>query len=142
MTLVRKIDGEWQPQSGVVTIEKMIDTRTIHYADGRTEEEQCEPYPVPFVLNMAKVEELLASEVWTDDDLAPYGLQVAVPFEVPEGKQVVGQASYVEDDGIVSEVFDVEDIPPPPPPPTAEERLAAAGLTVEDLRALLAESEG
>lgn len=27
--------------------------------------------------------------------------------------------------------------PPPPPPPTPEQRLAAAGLTVADLKALL-----
>lgn len=141
MTLVRKVDGEWVAARGVLELDRLISTRTVIYADGRTEQEDCEPYPVPFTLDMAKVEQLAAEGAWDADALAAYGLALAVPFVAPEGTQTVGAASYFEADGVVSEVYDVEDIPPPPPPLTAAEKLAAAGLTVDELRALLAEAE-
>lgn len=137
MTLVRKIDGGWQPVRGVVTLERLISTRTVHYADGRNEEEACEPYPVPFQLDLGKVERLVHDGTWGEEELAAYGLARPAPFSVPEGKQRVGEPSFVEIDGAVAEVYAVEDLPPPPPPPTPAEKLASAGLTVEDLRALL-----
>lgn len=138
MTLVRKIDGVWLPVRGVVTLDRMVSTRIVNYADGRSEEEACAPYPVPFQLDMGKVERLVQEGVWTAEELAAYGLAQAAPFSIPEGKQRVGAPAYIEAKGVVSEVYEVEDIPPPPPPPTPTEKLASAGLTVEELKALLA----
>lgn len=138
MTLVRKIDGAWQAVRGVVTLDRLVSTRIVNYADGRSEQEDCEPYPVPFQLDMGKVERLVRDGVWSADELAAYGLALALPFTVPEGKQRVGAPAYIEAKGVVSEVYEVEDIPPPPPPPTPTEKLASAGLTVEELKALLA----
>lgn len=117
MTLVRKIDDAWQAVTGVVNLEKQGETYT---------------------LDMAKVEALVNQGQWDDDDLSPYGLKVAAPFVAPEGKQAVGSVRYVEADGVVSEEYDVEDIPPPPPPPTPEEKLASAGLTQDEFDALVA----
>ena len=117
MTLVRKIDGAWQAVRGVVTLERMVSTRTVNYEDGRSEQEDCEPYPVSFQLDMGKVERLVRDGVWSADDLAAYGLAKVEPFAVPEGKQRIGEPSYVEADGVVSEVYELEDLPPPPPPP-------------------------
>ena len=139
MTLVRKIDGAWQAVYGVVTLERMVGTRTVHYEDGRSEQETCAPYPVPFQLDMSKVEQLARDGIWSAEELAAYGLAQVVPFSTPEGKQRIGAPSYVEAKGGVAEVFEVEDIPLPPPPPTPIEKLAAAGLTVEELKALLAD---
>lgn len=116
MTLVRKIDDAWQAVTGVVNLEKQGEAYT---------------------LDMAKVEALVNQGQWDDDDLSPYGLKVAVPFVAPEGKQAVGAVRYVEDDGVVSEEYDVEDIPPPPPPPTPEEKLASAGLTQDEFDVLV-----
>lgn len=136
MTLVRKIDGVWLPVRGVVTLDRMVSTRIVNYADGRSEEEACEPYPVPFQLDVGKAERLVQQGTWSAEEIGAYGLLVAVPFSVPEGKQRVGHPSYVEGQGVVSEVYEVEDLPPSPTP---AEKLAAAGLTVEELKALLAD---
>ena len=138
MTIVRKIDGAWQPVAGVVTLARMVASRVVIYHDGRREEEACEPYPVAEDIDIGKAERLLADGVWSDYDLGAYGLRAALPFAVPDGQRVVGEPAYIESKGAVREVFEVEDIPPPPPPPTPADRLAAAGLTVDELRALLA----
>lgn len=140
-TLVRKVDGAWEAVRGTITLTRMASTRAVTYQDGRTEEEACEPYPVPVVLDLNRVRQFLADGTWTEADIAPFGLVEAEPFEVPEGKQAIGAPSYVEADGVVCEVYELEDLPPPPAPPTAEERLAAAGLTVDELRALLGLAE-
>lgn len=138
MTIVRNVEGKWEAVRGVVTLSRLVATRSVTYQDGRTEEEPCAPYPVPFTLDMGRVARLLAEGTWTAADLAPYGLVEAQPFVVPEGKQIAGASSYVEADGVVSEVFEVEDMPPPPAEPTPAEKLANAGLSVAELRALLA----
>lgn len=138
MTLVRQIDGAWAPITGVQTLERMVSTCTVTYHDGRQEELPCDPYPVVETLDIRRVEQLLIEGTWGAEKLAPYGLVLAVPFTAPDGKQAIGVASYIADNGTVAEVFEVVDIPAPTPDPTPAEKLAAAGLTVEDLRALLA----
>lgn len=45
---------------------------------------------------------------WTDGTYAVWPVE---PFEVPEGKQSVGAASYTFEDGVVIESYDVENIP-------------------------------
>lgn len=119
MTLVRKIDGVWEAVTGVVSLGEGDEAVT---------------------LDMAKVESLVSRGQWNADSIAPYGLKIAEPFVVPEGKQRVGSARFVEVNGVVSEEYDVEDLPPPPPPPSPEEKLAAAGLTQEEFDALVAAS--
>lgn len=140
MTIVRKIDGAWQPVAGVVTLARMVASRVVIYHDGRREEEACEPYPVAEEIDIGKAERLLADGVWSDADLAAYGLRAALPFAVPDGQRVIGEPAYVESKGAVREVFEVEDIPPPPPAPTPVEKLAVAGLTVEDFDVLFADA--
>ena len=142
MTIVHNSNGSWQRASGVLTLKRMVSTRTVTYADGRQEQEDCTPYPVDETVDLGKIERLVADGVWGDKELTTYGLKVAVPFIVPEGKQRIGDPHYVESNGVVNEEYDVEDIPPPPPPPpppTAEQKLAALGLTREELRTLVAE---
>jgi hypothetical protein len=88
-------------------------------------------------LDMAKVAQLVADGVWTSDDLAAHGVKITEPFEVPDGKQRVGEPRYVESKERVSQVYDLEDAPPPPPELTPEQKLNALGLTVAELRGLI-----
>ena len=118
MTIATKIDGAWVALAGIQTL-------------ARTAPEAGEVQ-----MDMGRVEALLAERIWTEADLAPFGLALAVPFAVPEGSRPVGPMRIVEIGGIPHEDFDLEEIEPPVPP-TPEERLAAAGLTVDDLRQLL-----
>jgi hypothetical protein len=138
MTLVAKYDGVLTPLSGIVEVTKLVATRLVIYADGRQVEEACDPYPTRATIDTARVEQFVADGIWSDDDLAPYGMKVAVPFVAPDGKRTVGAASYIEDGDRVLESFAVEDIPTPVAP-TPAEKLASTGLTIEDLRALLTE---
>ena len=48
---------------------------------------------------------------WSSGD---YAVVEVIPFDVPEGKQVVGAPSYAVSDGVVLETYQVEDIPAPP----------------------------
>jgi hypothetical protein len=92
-------------------------------------------------LNPDKVAQLVKDGVWTDEDLAREGLEAAEPFQVPEGKVAVGAPTYKLDDktGKWVEERQVEDKPPPPPEPTNEEKLLnSTGLTVQELKELLA----
>lgn len=138
MTLARKIDGTWQVWNGVnEPMTRTLTKANLVYADGRSEEIDVASYQASALLTAANVEGFLADGTWSEADLDPYGLKVAVPFTVPEGKRIAGALRLVEVNGTPHEDFDLEDIPPPPPPPTAEEKLAAAGLTVAELRQLL-----
>ena len=64
---------------------------------------------------------------------AQYRLVPLVDLDTPEGKQRVGSPAYSYDGSAVTESYEVEDIPALTP----AEKLAAAGLTVDDLKALL-----
>lgn len=139
MTLVRQVDGAWVPIGGVQTLERMVATCTVTYHDGRQAEAPCDPYPVAEMLDLAKVQALVARGVWSAADLEPYGLRAVVVQDVPEGKRRIGDPSYVERDGEVIEEWVLEDVPPPPPDPTPAEKIAALGLTRDDLKALLAD---
>jgi len=137
MTLVRKIDGVWQVWNGVnEPMARTTDKAMVHYADGRAEEVTVTPYETKELLTASAVENLVASGLWQAEDIAPFGLYVARPFEVPEGKQRVGVLRIVEIDGEPAEDYDVEDIPPPPVL-TPAEKLAQANLSVAELRELL-----
>src|SRR5690606_31122962 len=73
--IVRKIDGVWQEWCGVnELLTKMVATRNVIYADGRTEEEACEPYPVEVYVSAANL------GPWSDAELAVFGLARPVPF--------------------------------------------------------------
>lgn len=135
MTLVRKVDGAWQLFDGInVPLTKMVQTATLQFADGRSVEIDTDPYPVEVLVSAAQAEAL-----WNDETLIEHGLRRAVAMEIPEGKQAVARIGFVErPNGSVEDRWSFEDIPPPPPPPTAAERLAALGLSREDLIALLA----
>lgn len=110
MTLVRKIEGVWTEWTGHnEPMPKTVNTRQVTYEDGRTETEECEPYQILVTLSAS----VLGS--WSDEELAEYGLKRAVPFQVPDGKQLVGVVRYVEGGDAVRQEYDVIDIPPPTP---------------------------
>lgn len=137
MTLVRKIDGAWQVFDGVnEPMARKTDKAMIHYADGRAEEVTVEPYETKELLTASVVESFIASGLWQAADIEPFGLKIAAPFVVPEGKRRAGPLRIVEIGGEPAEDYDVEDIPPEPVP-TAAEKLAQSGLTVAELRELL-----
>ncbi|CAN7691062.1 hypothetical protein ASC89_27260 [Devosia sp. Root413D1] len=136
MTLVHQVDGAWTPIHGVQTLERMVATCTVTYHDGRQAEMSCEPYPVAETLDLGKVEQLVAEGLWGVEELQAYGLRPAMAVDVPEGKQRVGEPRYVERKNEVVEEWTLEQIPAPAADPTPAEKLAALGLTVEDLRAL------
>lgn len=119
---------------GIVQRLCTIAQQQIAYGDGRTEtaEIEVEPYIIEERVPLP------VADAWTDEELAERGLYRAVRFVTPEGKITIGERRFERVDGVVCEVFDTEDAPPPPPPPTPAEKLAALGLTPEDLRALLA----
>jgi hypothetical protein len=143
MLIVKKIDGQWQRWDGVRTNTLHVNTvqQIRTYADGRQEtaEVEVEPYTTEVQEDMAKVAALVAAGTWDADQLAARDLAVAAPFSLPNGKRPSGVARYEEQaDGSVAEICDVEDIPPPPPPPTLEERLAASGVTLDEIAAAIA----
>ncbi len=108
-------------------------TAQVHRQDGTVVTVEVEPYTfdVRHPINIG--------DSWSDAELWAAGLAKPRAFEAPEGKRTTGAPRYELGDGFVATVFDVEDIPPPPPPLTAEQKLAAAGLTREELRELIAE---
>lgn len=135
MRYARKIDGQWQRWDGASsTFIKMVDEAVRH--DG--EVVKVEPYPLEVQLAATP-----ALALYSNGELAELGLARLVPFVVPEGQHAIGEPIYVEEDGVVSEVYDTEPLPPPPElvQLTPAEKLAALGLTVDDIRALLAEDQ-
>lgn len=60
-----------------------------------------------------KVAKLIDKGVWTETDLAPYGVTLAVPFEVPEGQMVKlrGAETFEEIDGVPHQVLETVDLP-------------------------------
>lgn len=67
---------------------------------------------VPHV-DPVKVARLVDNGVWTEKDLAPYGVSIAVPFEVPEGQMVKlrGAETFEEIDGVPHQVLETVDLP-------------------------------
>lgn len=125
---------------GNCDLTKMVDERICSYHDGRVITEKCEPYPVIDRVNIETIEAFLKDGTWTESDLQQYGLvQVDEPI-APEGKRFVADAemSYIEKDGRISVIIDVEDIPPPPPEPTFDEKIQMTfGMSRQELRQLL-----
>lgn len=120
MILVKQIEGAWTPVRGVVTLAR---------AGGATDR-----------LDMDTVAHLVREGIWGEHDLAAYGLASATAFVAPEGKRATGEPRYEEQpDGTIVETFDAEDIPPLPIR-TTEQKLAAAGLTLDEIDELVAGS--
>jgi hypothetical protein len=139
--LVREIDGTWQEWHGNGIVTQMVSTYTAVYGDGRQVETPCDPYPVEIHMNGDSLRNFFDQGMWTLEEVHNVGGEIALPFSVPEGKQTVGRPSYVETDGVVQQVYEVEDIPPAPEPPTPAEKVAGmlAGweLSLADLKAVL-----
>lgn len=79
----------------------------------------------------------------SEEELADRGLAWAEPFVPPAGWHAAGAERFERDgEGVLRQVFDVEEDPPPPPPPSKEERFAAlaaaAGMSPEELAEMLA----
>lgn len=65
----------------------------------------------------APLQTILAGS-WTESDRAKFGVYMAEPFDIPEGKQKSSNAkpSYaLNDRGEVVEAYQVDDVPPPKP---------------------------
>jgi hypothetical protein len=139
--LVRKINDVWQEWQGSSIVTQMVGTYTAVYGDGRQVETPCDPYPVEIQMNGDSLRGFYDQGIWTLEEVEAVGGRIAVPFEVPEGKQAVGSPSYVETEGVVRQVYQVEDIPPPPELPTAEDRvgamLAGYDISLSELRSVL-----
>jgi hypothetical protein len=142
MTVVRKVDGGWVVLDGIVTLVEMATTATMHFRGSRPDEiVSVEPYPVETApMDAGKIAQFFAEGVWGDDEKARYGLALAVPFLVPDGKRPAGDMTIVEVEGVPHEHYAVEDVPPPAPPPKPEEKVAAAGLTEAEFDELVAKS--
>jgi hypothetical protein len=110
-------------------------TRSTTYEDGRVESEDIAVGPYEAVIRPTSL------KGWNAQEKADCGLYEPELFFVPSGKRTAGARRYERIDGIVREVYDLEDIPPPPPPPTKEERidqlLSDYGLTREELKSAL-----
>lgn len=140
--LVRKDSDTWVRWLGIATVGVTYTTYNASYADGRVVEVTCDPYVAERPVNGPVILGFYDQGIWSLEEIEAVGGKLAIPFEVPEGKQIVGEASYTEDGlGTVTETFAVEDIPPPPPEPTVEEKVAAMmnayGLTLAEFRDVL-----
>jgi len=61
---------------------------------------------------------VILHESWTAKDRAAYGVHLAEPFSVPDGKRKVGHERFEQDrSGQVKQVFAIEDIPQSRPEP-------------------------
>lgn len=128
--------GEWLPWVGPETVEQTIGTASLHYYDGRIEEIAVDPYPIRVMLDPFKVVQLFDEGTWDEDQLAEYGIKAVEPFVVPDGQVRIGAPRYVEVKGKVSEQYDTAAAPPPPTP--EQKLLTKTGLTVTELKELLA----
>jgi len=139
--LVRKIDDVWQEWHGSSIVTQMVSTYTAVYGDGRQVETPCDPYPVDVQTNGDNLRGFYDQGLWTIEEVEAVGGRIAVPFEVPEGRQVVGAPSYVETDGVVQQLYEVEDIQPPAEPPAAEEKVSAMlggyDISINELKSVL-----
>jgi len=64
-------------------------------------------------LDVGKISQLISEGIWSEIDYEPLGIRIAEPFVVPEGKQIKGNETFVEDGETIRQVFEIEDIPPP-----------------------------
>lgn len=119
MTLVRKENKKWVRVSG---------TETLADDEGNVA-----------ALDVAKIERLLADGVWTEEDIGRYGLARAEDFVPPEGERPIGLPTFVERSGKVFAEYETEIIPEPPSQEemSVEQKLAAVGLTIEDIKSAL-----
>lgn len=113
MLIVKETDGVWSEVEGTVHLQRMATEANIVRLDGTAEPVAVKPYEVTETLSIPKVKKLLVDKLWTEDDIAPYGLRLAKPFVTPDGKVNVGRASYQMVEGEVHQIFDIEDLPPP-----------------------------
>lgn len=86
-------------------------------------------------LDANKVASLISESIWTEDDYVPLGIKIAVPFVVPENKIISGDESFVENGGVVSQVFEVTDQPPPTVPEAISPLQARKALRIAGLKA-------
>lgn len=139
--LVRRNDDDtaWVRWNFSASVEKTWTLATLNYADGRSEDVPVEPYTTMQSLDGNQLKNFFDQGIWTLEEIEAVGGRIANDFVVPEGKQLTGDETFVEDGGEINQHYEVEDIPPPPEPPTTEEKLAALGFTIAELRAALAE---
>jgi hypothetical protein len=75
---------------------------------------------------------------------ARFGLFLAVEFELPDGYQTTSEERFELIEGVVKQVYDVEEVPPSPiltDREKAEQLLGFVGLTVEQFKAVLEAAE-
>lgn len=90
-------------------------------------------------MEIGKVMLAVSSGAWNEKELDDRGLVLCAPFDVPAGKQPIGEPNYVQDKtGAWQQIFDVQDIVPAKIPTLAEMFELKTGVTIEQLKELLA----
>lgn len=112
MTLVKLVEGNWQPISGVQELNGVI-------------------------VDVAKIETLLSEGIWSLEELEKLGIKLVKENTIPDGMRVKGEPTYITRDGEVITQREYEEIPVVEP--TLEEKLARTGLTKEDFKLLVEE---
>lgn len=140
--LVRKDENDvWVRWDGDVATQKINTKANVIYADGRQEEIDVPPYPTTVIVNGNSMKNFYDQGIWSLEEIEAVSGRLANDFVVPDGKQIVGQESFVEDGDEINQVYEVEDIPEPPAPPTPTEKfdawLASIGLTRNEFLAQL-----
>lgn len=136
-------DGSYHEWHDNVLTSQTISTYTAVYADGRSVEVPCDPYPVPVQIVGDNIRGFYDQGIWTLEEIEAFGGKIAVPFAAPDGFRSTGSPFYTVDaeTGVVSQQYAIEEIPPPPEPPTAEQKVAdmlgGYGISLEELKAVL-----
>lgn len=138
LILVVKSGDEWVRLIGAITVTRTVSTYTATYADGRVEPDQpCDPYEIIETINAFAVIDAVDKGVWTNDDLELRGIKQAVEFVTPEGHQNISVERFEEIDGVVYQVYDTEEVFIQNEPLSTAEKIAAMGITKEELKAFL-----
>lgn len=146
MAIVRKGKDGWEVLKGIQVLPRKGEfhtTREIRYLDGRVIEEACEPYPVCDRVDIDKIEKLLLDDIWSESDMAIYGLERTEPYPgLDDDSKIVDGPLEIREtpEGKPVEYYPMRDRPPPPPPPTPEQKLANAGLTADEFDDLVEKS--
>lgn len=90
----------------------------------------------------------ILSQSWTAEMRAEFGIYLAEPVEIPEGKRALGSPRYERQGSAIAEVYDLENeprqtqaMPAEIDKRTAEEKVAdlasALGVTLDEFRAVI-----
>lgn len=89
-------------------------------------------------MDPAKIILAVESGVWTEKDLNDRGLVSCATFVVPDGKQAIGEAKFVQvEDGTWTEIYDLEDMSLPIEKTPEELFESRTGVSIKELQEML-----